>query len=53
MSWCPSTSAGEVVLSIPAAVRAAVPAVPTKALRLRFGAETWSVTEYVCHLRDV
>lgn len=45
--------AADVVLSIPAAVRDAVSAVPTEALRLRTGAGGWSVTEYVCHLRDV
>lgn len=46
-------SALEVVLSIPAAVRDAVSSLPTEALRLRSGTGGWSVTEYVCHLRDV
>jgi hypothetical protein len=35
------------------AVRAVVEAVPEAALATRPGTGTWSVTEYVCHLRDV
>jgi hypothetical protein len=41
------------ILELPDAVRAAVAAVPAERLRLRPGSDTWSVAEYVCHLRDV
>lgn len=45
--------AADVALSIPGAVRGAVAAVPAQALRLRSHTRGWSITEYVCHLRDV
>ena len=38
---------------VPDATRAAVDEVPEGARRLRPSARVWSVTEYVCHLRDV
>ena len=38
---------------VPDATRAAVDDVPEGARRLRPSARVWSVTEYVCHLRDV
>jgi hypothetical protein len=41
------------IREVPAAVRAAVGAVPGHALRRRPRDGVWSVTEYVCHLRDV
>jgi hypothetical protein len=41
------------IREVPEAVRAAVGAVPEQALRRRPQEGTWSVTEYVCHLRDV
>jgi hypothetical protein len=37
----------------PAAVRSAVLAIPEASLRRRPDPVTWSVLEYVCHLRDV
>jgi hypothetical protein len=43
----------EVISGLPAAVRAAVRAIPVEALRVRPRPGVWSVTEYVCHLRDV
>jgi uncharacterized damage-inducible protein DinB len=43
----------EVVTALPAAVRDAVSAVPQQQRRRRPSAQVWSVTEYVCHLRDV
>jgi hypothetical protein len=46
-------SAVEVIRSLPADVRSAVSAVPTEALRVRPIVDRWSVTEYLCHLRDV
>jgi hypothetical protein len=46
-------SAVEAIRSLPAAVHAAVSAVPTEALRVRPTIDRWSVTEYLCHLRDV
>jgi hypothetical protein len=45
--------AAEVIQAIPAVVRAAVFAVPDHARRQRPDPRVWSVTEYVCHLRDV
>jgi hypothetical protein len=45
--------AAEVIQAIPAAVRDAVSAVPDYARRQRPNPQVWSVTEYVCHLRDV
>jgi DinB superfamily len=45
--------AAEVIQAIPAAVRDAVFAVPDYARRQRPSPQVWSVTEYVCHLRDV
>src|SRR4051812_15723596 len=41
------------IRELPDAVRAAVAAVPTDRRRLRPGSGVWSVTEYVCHVRDV
>jgi hypothetical protein len=46
-------SAAEIIRGIPARVCAAVEAVPAGALRRRPEPDVWSVTEYVCHLRDV
>jgi len=43
----------EVIEWLPGAVREEALAVPAQARRLRPGADLWSVTEYVCHLRDV
>ncbi len=43
----------EVIRQLPAAVQEAVLSVPTRCLRLRPTVEQWSVTEYVCHVRDV
>jgi hypothetical protein len=43
----------EVIGWLPGAVRDAVSAVPMEARRLRPRNAVWSVTEYVCHLRDV
>ena len=45
--------AAEVIQTIPAAVRDALFAVPEHARRQRPSPQIWSVTEYVCHLRDV
>jgi DinB superfamily len=45
--------AAEVIQAIPGAVRDAVFAVPESARRQRPSPQVWSVTEYVCHLRDV
>jgi hypothetical protein len=45
--------AAEIISGLPAAVRAAVRAIPAEALRVRPGPRVWSVIEYVCHLRDV
>jgi DinB family protein len=45
--------AAEIIQAIPAAVRDAVFAVPGRTRRQRPGPGVWSVTEYVCHLRDV
>lgn len=41
------------IRGVPEAARAAVRGVPDGARRLRPSARVWSVTEYVCHLRDV
>jgi hypothetical protein len=43
----------ESIGAIPPAVREAVAAIPAGAHRRRPGADTWSIVEYVCHLRDV
>jgi uncharacterized damage-inducible protein DinB len=45
--------AAEVVSSLPAAVGAAVRAIPDELHRVRSSSQSWSVIEYVCHLRDV
>ncbi|BBU24179.1 DinB family protein [Mycobacterium xenopi] len=42
-----------VVIPLPIAVRDAVEAIPQHARRRRPSPQVWSVTEYVCHLRDV
>ncbi|MGH3185371.1 MAG: DinB family protein, partial [Streptosporangiaceae bacterium] len=42
-----------VIQRLPAAVQEAVWSVPVEARRVRPAPERWSVTEYVCHLRDV
>src|SRR5689334_11507877 len=41
------------IRDLPDAVRAAVAAVPRDRRRLRPASDVWSVTEYVCHVRDV
>jgi hypothetical protein len=46
-------AAVETIRGLPVAVRAAVDAVPAETVRRRPGPDVWSVTEYVCHLRDV
>lgn len=38
---------------VPGEVRAVVSAMPLEAQRVRSNRECWSITEYVCHLRDV
>jgi hypothetical protein len=43
----------EAITALPAAVRAAVRDIPTVLRRQRPSPHVWSVTEYVCHLRDV
>jgi hypothetical protein len=43
----------QVIQGIPAAVRGAVSAVPEHARRRRPSPLVWSVTEYLCHMRDV
>jgi hypothetical protein len=43
----------EVVRSVPAAAGAAVAAIPAEMHGRRPGPAFWSVSEYVCHLRDV
>jgi hypothetical protein len=43
----------EMIRELPGGVRAVVDAVPRPALQQRPQEDTWSVTEYVCHLRDV
>ncbi|OHV00248.1 DinB family protein [Mycobacterium talmoniae] len=42
-----------VITELPAAVRGAVAGVPAAARGTRLSPQAWSVTEYVCHLRDV
>jgi hypothetical protein len=42
-----------VIGALPAAVGDAISAVPADALRRRPSTGGWSITEYVCHLRDV
>jgi uncharacterized damage-inducible protein DinB len=42
-----------VVTRLPVTVREAVDAIPDEARRRRPSPQVWSVTEYVCHLRDV
>jgi hypothetical protein len=49
----PVEHAAEIIRAIPAAVRDAVFAVPEHARHQRPNPRIWSVTEYVCHLRDV
>jgi hypothetical protein len=43
----------DMIRQVPEAVRAVVDALPREALQQRPQEDTWSVTEYVCHLRDV
>jgi hypothetical protein len=43
----------EVIRAVPSAVGAVARSVPEAKLRLRPDEGTWSVLEYVCHLRDV
>jgi hypothetical protein len=45
--------AAALVAAVPERTRAAVQAVPDAALRRRPAPDTWSVAEYLCHLRDV
>ena len=45
--------AAEVIATLPYAVRDAVSIIPQEACGVRPSPNTWSVTEYVCHLRDV
>jgi DinB superfamily len=45
--------AAEVIATLPHAVREAISAIPQEACRVRPSPTTWSVVEYVCHLRDV
>ena len=45
--------AAEVIRHLPAEVHDAVSAIPSEARRIRPSSGVWSVTEYVCHLRDV
>ncbi len=49
----PVEAARATVAGVPARVRAAALAVPEPAVRRRPDPGTWSVVEYVCHLRDV
>jgi hypothetical protein len=49
----PVADAVREISEIPDAARAAVAAVPQGARGLRPATNVWSVTEYVCHLRDV
>jgi hypothetical protein len=42
-----------IITALPQEVQAAVLAVPQSAHRIRPSPTAWSVTEYVCHLRDV
>lgn len=43
----------EAIALLPAAVREVVAATPRTFLHLRADTRLWSVTEYICHLRDV
>ena len=43
----------EIITELPRQVRATVLAIPLSALGIRPDPTTWSVAEYVCHLRDV
>jgi hypothetical protein len=43
----------QAVQALPARLRAAVGAVPSRARRQRPGPSAWSVAEYACHIRDV
>src|SRR3954466_15939033 len=43
----------EVITALPTAVRAEVRDIPVVLRRQRPSPHAWSVTEYVCHLRDV
>ncbi len=45
--------AAEVIAALPTAFRAAVAAMAPNAYRRRPEAGTWSVVEYLCHVRDV
>jgi DinB superfamily len=47
------TDAVAEIRELPDAVRASVDAVPADLRRVRPAADVWSVTEYVCHVRDV
>jgi catechol 2,3-dioxygenase-like lactoylglutathione lyase family enzyme len=51
-SISPADAAGSIACQ-PAAVRQAASVVPEPLLRRRPDPDTWSVLEYVCHLRDV
>jgi hypothetical protein len=46
-------AAGRILDGIPERVRAVVDGVPDERLRRRPAADTWSIAEYACHLRDV
>ncbi|ORV09993.1 DinB family protein [Mycobacterium celatum] len=43
----------EVIGAVAAAVRGSLSGIPPEALRQRPRPHVWSITEYVCHLRDV
>jgi len=43
----------EVIRSVPEIVRETIAAIPTAVHRRRPTSDGWSITEYVCHLRDV
>lgn len=45
--------ARDAIAELPAEVRASVITVPPEAHHIRPGPDVWSVTEYLCHLRDV
>lgn len=49
----PVAEAAALVAGVPDAARIAVAAVPPARLRTRPEPDTWSVVEYLCHLRDV
>ncbi len=46
-------AAVEVIHGVPMAARTAVTRIPASVLRRRPAGDGWSVTEYLCHLRDV